>query len=211
LFFVRGHISYKITLAYERVGVLIRRDTEKNHYCEDFLSLSYSLKKVIRGLQKKYENEFRSQPMIFSNGIYYLTKDLVIKIHNYLIEFFKESDDEITRGIHQVGNIEQDLWAIKDRINLDTGGRRQRIIFKGVHIFYYFLTSHSFVDGNKRIAFSSFLMFLMINNIRFKLSTMGNYLEHAEFIREISAMERNENKEKAIKQLLEWFYTNDEE
>lgn len=156
------------------------------------------LNKIKNWLSAK--KKFTKETLIEKEGIVYPTKELVLNLHDTLIEDFRDSNDQINRGILNEGNIDFNLIHVKDIVNVK--GKKENIILeKAAHLMNNFVTSHAFVDGNKRIGFALFLLFIIENGINFD-SDFSDYVKHAEFIRRIASKPRDE---RTVKKIMKWF------
>jgi len=133
-------------------------------------------------------------------GIVYPSVGMVISIHDVLISKFHNTEDPVHLGILHEGNLECDIWHIKDFVN-EGESRDEKIIIKAAHLMHCLITSHAFVDGNKRIGFVMFLLFLRINNVKFNLD-FSDYMPHARFIKKIADRGR---KSRNVKLILNWY------
>ncbi len=145
-------------------------------------------KKILELFKKK--ELIIEQNIVIIEDIIYPTKEMIIFIHNYLINAFKDINDNVHKGILSHGNIENNIIKVKIFVG-NRGTKKEKIMEKSFYLLNNFVTSHAFVDGNKRIAFVLFLLFLMLNNIDFHLD-LSNYMKHSEFIRKIAMRKTND-------------------
>ncbi len=86
-----------------------------------------------------------------------------------------------------------------------SGTKEEKIMEKAPHLMYDFIVSHAFADGNKRIGFTLFLLFLLFNNINFNFN-LSDYLTHAKFIQRIADLKARNRPN--TKDILIWFNKN---
>lgn len=144
------------------------------------------------------------QTVAYLKGYYYPTKEMVVFVHDFLIENFRGSSDEVHGGILSEGNIEHNLHEIKYYVRCD-GTFKENCILKAAHLMNSFITSHAFVDGNKRIGFVLFLLFLMLNEVKFSLN-FSNYLIHSEFIKDLAERKKDDKENVAL--IIKWYSEN---
>jgi len=114
------------------------------------------------------------------NGVFYPTEESVIKLHDYVINEFKLSEDPISRGIISKGVLS--FPGVKYYFEGDKNNKRKDILFRGAHIFNKFLQAgHPFADGNKRTGLIILWIFLFLNGYFLRLSDY-NYESHAKLI-----------------------------
>jgi len=133
-----------------------------------------------------------------------MNTDTVIKIHEYLTEYFQDSEDPISPpGIKDLGLLDSAV-ARKDM----TGGSKD--IFEGVFnksaaLFHGIISNHSFYNGNKRAALMSTLVYLGENGYWVTKCTDA---EMFEFTRKIAAHELDKDRNKEIVIIADWLKTN---
>jgi len=60
---------------------------------------------------------FADQEVDIVNGVMYPSTEMIISIHNFLIKYCKDQNDQIQSGIHSEGNIEFGLLHIKEQVS----------------------------------------------------------------------------------------------
>ncbi len=149
------------------------------------------------------EGKLRKSPVVVKDEIIYPSEEFIITVHDILIEEFEDAPDKINVGILTEANITFSLWHIYEQVG-NEGSKNEKAITKAAHLMNNLVTSHAFVDGNKRTGFVLFLLFLMINNVKFKVD-FSDYVAHSEFIRNIASKERDE---KNAEKIIQWFKDN---
>lgn len=97
-----------------------------------------------------------------SKEIIYLSLDELLIIHTDQIERYGGS-----HGIRDIGLIESALYRPQSSFGGDD--LYSNIFDKGAVFVHSLLLNHGFVDGNKRTAIASFLVFLMLNSFRLEV------------------------------------------
>ena len=138
--------------------------------------------------------------LIVIDGIKYPTKSMVISIHNFLVEYFAESEDEIYRGVLYQGNLEFNLEHIR-RVDDNRFNFKNRIYLKAAHLLNYFITSHCFFDGNKRTAYVVFLLFLVLNKSKIPFY-LTEYKKNYHILIELA--KRKTKDERSINEIIYW-------
>jgi prophage maintenance system killer protein len=137
------------------------------------------------------------------DGVYYPTRKLIIDLHGFLINCFKqEGDVAVNPGLYTDSDLE--FTGIK-YYESSLINKYDNIIHKGAEIFSLFLDKgHPFTDGNKRTGFVTLWVFLLMNgyNIRFDYY---NYERHLEKIVRWADADISADKLSEIK---DWIYNN---
>lgn len=133
-----------------------------------------------------------------------MNTDTVIKIHEYLTDYFQNSEDPISPpGVKDLGLLDSAVVR-KDM----TGGAKD--IFEGAFnksaaLFHGIISNHSFYNGNKRTALMSTLVYLGENGY---WVTKCNDEEMFEFTRKIAAHELSLNRNEEIMIISDWLRVN---
>lgn len=114
----------------------------------------------------------------------YPSVEQIIKIHNRLIEDYRDSEDGINRGIISEGNIYWNIEFAKKYRNFEKNVKSE-IFHKATYLMIMIFVSHPFVDGNKRTGFFTYLLFLEINGIKLT-SKDTNYENYVNFFKRAS-------------------------
>ncbi|MBI2430783.1 MAG: type II toxin-antitoxin system death-on-curing family toxin [Candidatus Levybacteria bacterium] len=123
-------------------------------------------------------------------GIIYITLDVVLAIHDDMVERYGGS-----HGIRDLGLIQSALA----RPQASFGGEDlyPTILDKAAALFHSLIFNHAFTDGNKRTSITTTARFLYINGYEFKV-------DKKEFI---DFPLRVENKHLAIEEIAKWLKT----
>ncbi|QKU83760.1 MULTISPECIES: type II toxin-antitoxin system death-on-curing family toxin [Vibrio] len=133
-----------------------------------------------------------------------MNKETVIRIHQYLTEYFEHGDDPISPpGVKDLGLLESAVVR-KDM----TAGAHD--IFEGVFnkaaaLFHGVISNHSFYNGNKRAALMSTLVYLGENGYWLTKCTDE---EMFEFTRKIAAHELSEDRNQEVLIIADWLKSN---
>lgn len=135
------------------------------------------------------------------NGVYYPFPSMVYAIHSVLVSLFKGAEDEIrsSKPLHEA-NIEFAIESTK-RAGEDIVDRKERLFTKAACLLQRLCTAHGFFDGNKRTAYVTFLLFLVINGFSVHVS-MAAYEEHVGFLKRIS--NQQSGSQQATDEVLSW-------
>lgn len=133
-----------------------------------------------------------------------MNKETVIKVHEYLTDYFIDSEDPISPpGVKDHGLLESAVVR-KDM----TGGGQE--IFEGVFnkaaaLFHGIISNHSFFNGNKRTALMSTLVYLGDNGY---WVTKCDDSEMFEFTRKVAAHEISSDRDREIQIIATWLKAN---
>lgn len=125
-------------------------------------------------------------------------------IHEYLTDYFDESEDPISPpGIKDIGM----LQSAVARPFVTAGGKDAfpDVFDKASALFHGVIGNHSFYNGNKRSALLSTLYFLGDNNY---VVDRCDDNEMFEFTRQVAAHEICENREEELEFIKNWFSSN---
>lgn len=128
----------------------------------------------------------------------------VVKIHEYLTEYFIDSEDPISPpgvkdlGLLQSAVIRKDMTACSKDIF-------EGVFNKSAALFHGIISNHSFYNGNKRAALMSTLVYLGENGY---WVTKCEDEEMFEFTRKIAAHELSDNRSDEIAIISDWLRTN---
>lgn len=133
-----------------------------------------------------------------------MNKDTVIKIHEYLTEYFIDGEDPISPPGVKDENLLESAVVRKD---MTAGGKD---IFEGVFrksaaLFHGVISNHSFYNGNKRAALMSTLVYLGEHGYWVTKCTDE---EMFEFTRKVAAHELSEDRGEEISIISTWLKTN---
>lgn len=137
-------------------------------------------------------------------GHFILNTDTVVKVHEFLTEYFRESEDPISPpGVKDEGLLDSAV-SRKDM----TAGSKD--IFEGVFnkaaaLFHGIINNHAFYNGNKRSALLSTIVYLGENGY---WVTKCDDEEMFEFTRKIAAHEIHEDRKQELSVISEWLKTN---
>lgn len=134
------------------------------------------------------------------SGLIFPTEELIFDMHDYLIEIFANTKDDIHKGVRDTATLQHCLFTIKHRLT-NKGRKKYRIIKRASYIFNYLANGHCFVDGNKRTAYVITMLFLIINNLDLHFDKT-NYDSNYEFIMKIS--QRQTDDPENIIEIIEW-------
>jgi len=139
-----------------------------------------------------------------SDGILYPTEDTVIKMHDFLIGYFRGQKDEIHRGEILKANIQFAIYHVM-RVGNELRDGRERLLVKAAHVMNQFFTGHGFTDGNKRTGLSIAWLFLTINDVATN-DVLQNYDDHVKFFKVVA--DRPMTTPENVPELLEWIKKN---
>ena len=132
---------------------------------------------MIRGRGVTFENH---------NGIAYPTVQAIIQAHRIVYDASQSSNDVISFGPPNVGNIEGALAHIRDHVG-KRGSQEARIITKAAHLMLRIMAGHAFTDGNKRTSFTIGMLFLTVNGIEMRDLSFDQYTRSLAFFRRIAS------------------------
>lgn len=84
----------------------------------------------------------------------YLSRDQIVRIHDKIIETFSKE-----KGKMNLGNLEATL----ERVDGYNGEDEEALFWKASILLERIILGHPFIDGNKRTAYESTKLFLLIN------------------------------------------------
>ncbi len=130
--------------------------------------------------------------------------DIVCRIHEYLVDYFVESEDPISPpGVKSVGLLEsacaRPLFTAGGREMFDTDFLKASALFHGI------ISNHCFHNGNKRTGLLSTLYYL--GECNYWLERCGDS-EIFEFTRQVAAHELCDNRDEEIDMIAQWFEKN---
>ncbi len=137
---------------------------------------------------------------IAEDQIIYPSRSMIINIHDFLVKFFKDMNDQIQFGTHSEANIDFALLYIQNQVKADD--RETSILLKAANLMNIIITSHPFVDGNKRTGFVMALMFLSLNKYP-TTPDLQDYDNHVEFFKKIAS--RNTKDPNNVPEIVQWF------
>lgn len=130
--------------------------------------------------------------------------DTVRFIHEYLTEYFRDSEDPISPpGIKDTGMLESAVA----RPFASAGGRDAfpDVFEKAAALFHGIIGNHSFYNGNKRTALLSTLYFLGDNSY---IVDRCDDDEMFEFTRQVAAHEISDDRDSELEVIRDWFCRN---
>lgn len=133
-----------------------------------------------------------------------MNADTIIFIHEYLIEYFADSEDPISPpGLKNKNMLESAI----SRPFSSAGGidAFPSVYEKSAALFHGIISNHAFHNGNKRLALLSTLYFLGENNL---IVDRCDDEEMFEFTRKVAAHEICSNRNEEISIICEWFSRN---
>lgn len=134
--------------------------------------------------------------------VIYPLPETVNKVHDLLIEMFKGQNEEITRGILSIANLEHNLFETKRKYE-DIGDHFDRITHKAAYLMHRMLTSHVYADGNKRTGLLIWTLFLVTNGYYPVIQDESKvYRKHIDFFKEIAS--KRPNNLKNVERILDW-------
>ncbi len=149
----------------------------------------------------KVFHEMPAEQVFFRiGGVLYPSYDVIVSIHKVLVSVYQGVEDEIrvAEPLH-VANIE---FAIKAAQYMGVDGSQEAIIrAKAACLLERLCTAHGFYDGNKRTAYVTFILFLMINGCAVHIS-MSDYLRHVQLLKRVSS--RKSGSKQSVQEILHW-------
>ena len=132
------------------------------------------------------------------DGISYPKKETILNLHDFLIEVFKEDEDDISLGINYDATL--DLTGVKYFMEHDED-LHKNLILRAAHIFNYFLeATHPFTDGNKRTGFVTLWLFLTLNEIKLFLP-LDEYESNIKLFKKWADLSKNKKPKNNIKEI----------
>ena len=138
-------------------------------------------------------------------NILYPTKELIIKVNNFLISYFRGKNNQIDKGQILEGNLDYILYHIQYKVK-DSPNKEETILLKTAYIMSYLFTSHSFTDGNKRTGFVIAMLFFTLNLPHKSPRVIIDYKNNSEYFQKIASGKTNDKK--SISDLVQWLKTN---
>ncbi|EHE7894781.1 TPA: type II toxin-antitoxin system death-on-curing family toxin [Vibrio parahaemolyticus] len=133
-----------------------------------------------------------------------MNKDTVIKVHEFLTEYFAESEDPISPpGVKDEGLL--DSAVVRKDMTAGNCDIFEGVFNKAAALFHGVINNHAFYNGNKRSALLSTIVYLGENGY---WVTKCDDAEMFEFTRQIAAHELHEDRKQEISIIAEWLKLN---
>lgn len=97
------------------------------------------------------------------NGILIPTEELIIAIHDYIIERRKEFGKDDPKSIRDSGLIKHTCDMLADRLHKYKKDPLENVLYVATETFYYIACQHPFTEGNKSTAYVTALAVLYAN------------------------------------------------
>jgi death-on-curing family protein len=102
------------------------------------------------------------KPFMLENGLLLPPKELIAKIHDALIIFYRKISGVGQLGFRDEATLEYTLLHIQNR-KYDPDKKLENALKVSVELFYDIISKHPFMDGNKRTAWAISLLMLERN------------------------------------------------